>query len=359
MARCASPDAREDAAVSEPFEPDLMTTGIGSLPFADPDRAAEFVLGAGLSVAFWPQLPRRCFRERMVPQFAELVPAVRLDDDEEQVRWEPAAKYDELGEFYERFLADDPSLFGLSRQAAAGFDAFLRAAGSDALPLSKGQITGPITFCTSVTAADGEPLFADEEMRQVVSQALAMNARWQAALLGEVARERVILFVDEPVLAVFGSSALSGVSESHVREMDGQVLGAIEQAGALSGMHVCGNSDWAVVARSGVSILNFDAYQHGRTISLYPEAVGELLDRGGAIAWGIVPTTGAVRQEEVGSLARRFEEALAKLAAKGFDEGYLRRRSLLTPSCGAGALSEEEARRAFRLLADLRESLRT
>ncbi|MFO8008944.1 MAG: hypothetical protein R6V05_14545 [Candidatus Brocadiia bacterium] len=344
--------------MSAPFEPGLMTTGIGSLPLTDPDRAAEFVLAADLSAAFWPQLPRRRFYERMVPQFAELVPAVRLDEQEEAVRWEPDAKYDELGGFYERYLADDPSLFGLSGRVAAGFEAFRRAAGGHGLALAKGQVTGPITFCTSVTSADGEPLYGDEEMRQVVSQALGMNARWQVAQLSQIAGDGVIVFVDEPVLAVFGSSALAGVSEAHVRELDGHVLAAVEDAGALSGMHVCGNSDWAVVARSGVSIVNFDAYQYGHTISLYPEAVGELLERGGAIAWGIVPTTDAIRQEDADSLARRFEKALSELAGKGFEEDYLRRRSLLTPSCGAGAMSEEDARRVFRVLAELHTRLR-
>ncbi len=39
------------------FEPSMMTTGIGSVPLADPDDGAAFVLDADVSIPFWPQLP--------------------------------------------------------------------------------------------------------------------------------------------------------------------------------------------------------------------------------------------------------------------------------------------------------------
>ena len=47
---------------------------------------------------------------------------------------------------------------------------------------------------------------------------------------------------------------------------------AIRAAGGLSGIHVCGNSDWNVIIKTSVDILNFDAYAFGR-LSLYSKDV--------------------------------------------------------------------------------------
>ena len=122
-------------------------------------------------------------------------------------------------------------------------------------------------------------------------------------------------------------------------------------------MHVCGNSDWGVMAGTGVQVLNFDAYQFGRTVGLYPDAIAGFLRRGGCIAWGIVPTTAAIAGADVDSLMSTLEEGLDSLQEKGIDAALLRRRSMLTPSCGAGSMKEAEAEKVFRLLRELRARL--
>jgi len=112
-----------------------------------------------------------------------------------------------------------------------------------------------------------------------------------------------------------------------------------------------------MVIRSGVDVVNFDAHQFGTTISLYADDVRALFDRGGSIAWGIVPTTGAITNETVDSLTRRLDECFASLEAKGFDRDLLRQRAILTPSCGVGTLAPDQGRKVFELLAGLRDSL--
>ncbi|MCD6415260.1 MAG: hypothetical protein J7M08_01010 [Planctomycetes bacterium] len=338
-----------------PFTPSLMTTGVGSLPLTDPDEAAAFVLEAGLSIPFWPQLPKRRFAERMVPQFSGPMPCVRVDPAEGKVYWTPERKYEELEEFYGKFLAEDGSPFGLSEERAAGFSALRRACAGRKWRYVKGQVTGPITFTTSIQSEEGATLFSDPELRDAAVKALARNARWQVEQLREFAEEAVIIFVDEPVLAVYGSSALAAISEAHVREMLGEVFEAIEDAGGISGMHVCGNSDWPVMASTGVQVLNFDAYQFGHTLGLYPDAISDFLERGGCIAWGIVPTTADIAVADLESLTLGIEKGLAALTDKGLDGALLRRRSLLTPSCGAGSLEEAETEKVFDLLRRLRE----
>ncbi len=339
------------------FTPSLMTTGIGSLPYRDPDEAAAFVLKGGVSVPYWPQLPKRDFAEGMIAQFSPPMPCVRGDPVGGKVRWEGGHKYQELEEFYGLLLAEDQEPFGLREDRAAGFNAFRRLAGGRKWPYVKGQVTGPITYTTSIQNRQGDVLFSDSDLRDAAVRMLARNARWQVEQLSEFAEEAVIIFVDEPVLAAYGSSALAGISGEHVRTMLGQIFEAIEGAAGISGMHVCGNSDWSVMASTGVQVLNFDAYQFGHTMGLYPDAVAVHLARGGCIAWGIVPTTADIARAEVDTLAASLRQSFAGLTEKGISPSLLWERAALTPSCGAGSMSEAQAVRVFRLLRRVRAAL--
>ncbi|MDP6047071.1 MAG: hypothetical protein QGG25_15795, partial [Phycisphaerae bacterium] len=175
--------------------------------------------------------------------------------------------------------------------------------------------------------------------------------------LSHLATDRVLMFLDEPAMAAYGSSTYLFISEQDVRDMLGEVFDAIRAAGGIAAVHVCGNSDWGVVIRSGPDVVNFDAHQFGTTISLYADDVAELFDRGGSIAWGIVPTSVSVMNETVDSLSRRLDECFASLEAKGFDSDLLRRRAILTPACGVGTLTEQQGRKVFELLRGLRDSL--
>ncbi|MGD2176111.1 MAG: hypothetical protein PVJ27_11960 [Candidatus Brocadiaceae bacterium] len=339
--------------MSAAFAPSLMTTGIGSLPYRDPDRAAASVLEADVSIPYWPQLPKRDSAEGMVAQFSKPMPCVRMDADEGELYWEPERKYAELERFYSLVLAEEQEPFGLSDARAAGFSAFHRAAQGHRWPYVKGQVTGPITYTTSIQNRDGDVLFSDSDLREAGVKMLARNARWQVDRLRQFAEEAVVVFVDEPVLAAYGSSALASISEQHVHTMLGQIFGAIEEAGGISGMHVCGNSDWGVMSSTGVQVLNFDAYQFGHTMGLYPDAVDALLARGGCIAWGIVPTTADIADAELDSLTRTLDRSFDALTDKGIDAALLRERSLLTPSCGAGSMEVAEAEKVFDLLGQL------
>jgi hypothetical protein len=170
---------------------------------------------------------------------------------------------------------------------------------------------------------------------------------------------QVIVMVDEPVLSAFGSSAYVGISDEDVIALESEIFEAIRAAGGLSGIHVCGNSDWSVIVRTGVDVLNFDAYRYGPRLALYAEAIQDLLARGGCIAWGLVPTTPEeLQKESCASLTARFRECVGALTARGISESLVRERSMLTPCCGCGSLTIPEAGRVFALLRDLRAAAR-
>ncbi len=336
----------------------LTTTGIGSLPFADGAEAADFVFEDGPDIVFWPQIPRRSSAEGMIPQYASAMPCVRWDDEKSDTVLDTSDKYAELEDFYGKYLADDPELFPLPKDRAAGFYAFEKALGQkDGVKSAKGQVTGPLTFTTGISDAEGNTVYGDSELRDAAVKLLERNACWQVQRLKKLGAENVVIFADEPVLSAYGSSAYVGISEEDVTGLLRQIFSAISETDALPGLHVCGNSDWGMAMRSGTAILNFDTYQYGTTLALYADELERFLENGGLVAWGIVPTTDDVENESVESLATIFDEALEALESKGFDRKRVLKHSMLTPSCGAGSLDIERTRKAFGLLRELKTKL--
>jgi hypothetical protein len=66
----------------------------------------------------------------------------------------------------------------------------------------------------------------------------------------------------------------------------------------------------------------------------------------------------AAAVETAEGLAGRFEQAIDALESRGFARDLLLRRALITPSCGAGSLSEELAERVLVVLHELSLLLR-
>ncbi|MCX6357201.1 MAG: hypothetical protein NT045_04895, partial [Candidatus Aureabacteria bacterium] len=131
----------------------------------------------------------------------------------------------------------------------------------------------------------------------------------------------------------------------------GEVVTAIHDAGALAGIHCCGNTDWSLLMKTGLDLINFDAYDYFTGMTLYPDALKRFLGRGGIIAMGIVPTSDKAMGETVESLEAKLGERVAALAGKtGLDSGELWKQCMVTPSCGTGSLSEDLAEQVFRLI---------
>lgn len=307
---------------------------------------------------FWPQLPKRDFLEQMIPQYSEGMPGIVVDRKEETVRINPATKYDDLAVFYTKFMEEQPEQFAISAGYTAGLHAFLAAAGRRSWNAVKGHVTGPITFATGISEVGKEMLYSDHDLRDAAVKLLTRKAQWQIEQLRAFS-DTVIIFVDEPVLAAFGSSAYIGISAGDVVALESEIFEAIRAAGGLSGIHVCGNSDWNVIIQTGVDILNFDAYGFGSRLSLYSKDVTALFERDGHIAWGIVPTTPEeLKRETCASLVERFRTGVRSLTEKGLAESLVLEHSILTPSCGCGSLSIPETEKVFALLRELRTALR-
>ncbi|MCX6650528.1 MAG: hypothetical protein NT131_02570 [Methanomassiliicoccales archaeon] len=319
-------------------------TGIGSLPHKDPAEAVELVLSRMEEVPYWPQLPSLGFGENMYAQFSTRLPGVKVDAHWKRISVD-LDDYDPE-EFYIAVVSEDVGHFAHAPQDFHGLYALLAAVKGKRFKAVKGQVTGPVSAGLQVLDQNGKPALYDEAYGEIIRRNLNMQAKWQVAKLKEVT-DRPLLFLDEPSLTLVGTPFVS-LSPKQVVDWIDEVLDGVD---ALKGLHCCGNTDWPLVLSTKIDVLSFDAYNYAHTVSLFPQEISAFLERGGAIAWGLVPNMEEhIAKETVGTLLGRFEKALDELSRKGLDPELVLERSLITPQCGLGGLDVAQAEKVLELL---------
>ncbi|MEJ2562831.1 MAG: hypothetical protein P8Z42_09090 [Anaerolineales bacterium] len=360
----------QPGAITPPtFEPRCQATTIGSLPHKDVERGTRLMFASTPSIPSWVQFPRRAFHENMMVQFTEGLPGLVKDGDRVYFDTQAADYTEQLTLFYDRYLkvveADDSDAlahFRISTEYAAGFDAFLRHLPSavDSAIMLKGQVTGPFTQGINLLDENRRCAYYDETLRDVIVKTVALKAKWQLTQLGRF-QKPLILFIDEPSLLGFGSQTFITVSEEDIIGDINEVVAWIHAHGALAGVHCEEDTDWSLLMATDLDILDFDAYDHLRAMTLYPDDLNEFFERGGVLGWGIVPTLdpGAASTETTETLLARFEAGLERFEKKGFERMALLSRALITPSCGAGGvLTEPLAERVLQILPEFSQTLR-
>jgi hypothetical protein len=203
----------------------------------------------------------------------------------------------------------------------------------------------------TVTDQDLRASLYNDALADAIVKNTAMKARWQVQQLRTV-RPNVLICVDEPYLASFGSAYIS-LSREQVIAMLDEVFAAIHQEGGLAGVHCCANTDWSVLLATSVDFINLDAYGYMEQLGLYPDEMRAFLDRGGVIDWGIVPNTDEIYRVTPPQLAERLWRGLDAMEAKAKGRGVSVRaaefaeRSLITTACGLGPATVEIADRVL------------
>jgi len=339
--------------------PPLAATGIGTVPFLEVETALDLVARTCPRLPFWPQMVGRRPREDMILQAVDGLSLLEADEPNHRVLVKTGDRAEALTEFYQHFLDSDWDYFALPPEAASAWEPFLERARTDdrfGPAFLKAQIVGPVTFGLAVRTPEGRTLLEDPELREMVVKGLGAKAAWLAGRIIETGRIPLIFF-DEPALTGFGS-AFSTLSREDVVSWLDEAADIVRSVGQVRvGIHICGNSDWGVIASTRLDVINFDAFGYLDHFLLYPARIGRFLAQGGCLAWGIVPTLQFTGLEEAGDLAAKLRSGWNQLAGRGLDPDLIRTRSLLTPACGVGGLTEENARAVFNLLAQVREIL--
>ncbi|MFH1148664.1 MAG: hypothetical protein V1736_13300 [Pseudomonadota bacterium] len=348
------------------FVPNGLPTLVGSLPLKDHVSALDMMLKYVPEIPLWIQLPSYP-EEGLLLQFSESLPGIAIKDQSAFFDTGSPGFDEEVLAFYEEYLAVSESAvpfsqsrFALGPKTGMGFRAFIERIECERKPSAlKGQITGPFTFLTGINDQNKRCAFYDERLRDIVVKALALKAAWQVAQLKRF-NLPVLISIDEPGLAGYGSSAFISISRKDVVEMLSPVAEAIQTAGGLAGVHVCANTDWSLLTDSGINIISFDAYNYFDRFVLYRKEILSFLARGGIIAWGMIPTANPedIRKETAPSLARQWEDAAGSFVEGQLSLKDLLRQSLITPSCGTGALSPELSERVLQLTREVSNQLR-
>ena len=337
----------------------IIGTAIGSLPHQNVDQAMALISRTFAEAPFWPQLPKRDFREGMYIQYSEGLPGATIDTEKQRLFFRmdddfPAAKE----KFMDALMQDDLDAFAMSADYASGFHAFLEAykSGTSAPPMVKGQVTGPISLGLTVTDENNRSILYNPEFEEILTNGLMMKARWQAKKLLEVSPQAII-FIDEPYLASFGSAFISLEREQVVQTI-ALISDAIKGEGVKSGAHCCGNTDWTLLMEARVDIINFDAVAFTESMTLYPEKLLAYLQGGGSLAWGVVPNSDSIREETTASVVKRFWSGINALEAKNIPIELLLASVWITPCCGAGSMQVKDAEKMLWLANAAAESLK-
>ena len=307
-------------------------TGVGSLPGTDPLAAATLVLGA-LTVPHVPELPARGVGADAVGRTAALL--VDLPVEVVASGWQVAARPGADIERARQLLVEDLAALEVAARGWAG-------------PL-KTQVVGPLTLAASLGQARGEAAVADRGLLRDLSDSLAEGVRAHLAELAvRVPGARLLLQVDEPSLP----GVLAGVVPTRsgwgrLRPVDAPaaeqalrtVLDAAPHSGAL--VHCCARGvPVALVRGAGAAALSFDLDLLGDDGI---DACAEAVDDGLALVVGAVPTSRVTESAEVADRVRALWSRL------GFGPDVWRERTVVAPACGLAGMSDERARRAYRV----------
>ena len=101
------------------------------------------------------------------------------------------------------------------------------------------------------------------------------------------------------------------------------------------GIHCCSNTDWEFVLGLNPSVVSIDAYTTAKEFLLYADTITGYMERGGVVAWGIVPADSRVFVTEttgipVPEISRYPHATLHDMPEDLFDA-----QSLITPSAAS------------------------
>lgn len=327
----------------------LSTTGIGSLPHTQLEMALQQAFST--DVAYLPELPRRTATEAFAAQVLETLPGLVLRPDGRLTvdfeAWQKGsyaleAKLD---------AARDPGNFEPflpSPASASAWSPFLFEVESRNLAFAKVQCAGPATVLASLGGgATLPPRLEKQVLHLVVYRALAMA--WAVRSAGAVP----IVFLDEPVLGMVRRS--SQAEQTRELELLRHTVHGLRNEGAITGIHCCGEADWAPLLRLGLDVLSFDATVSLEKLLVSRPDVERFLETGGWFGLGLVPTDARDADERT----RRLEAAVKTLEGVAAPlRGRILAQSLLTPACGLATRGVSEVEAVFESLGQVQARLR-
>jgi len=316
--------------------PNSLATGVGGLPHTDPKQACDDVLALFPGFPYIPTLPNRALLEGIVFNDSEQFPGRVIREDRllfDSTKDQTSA----MEKVYMDFVEGNFSGYGLNREYASAFMEMLSRKVPAACVL-KCQVTGPVTFGMQVVDADKRPIYYDTQLADVLSKMIALKARWcENAMREQCGAKETLVVLNEPYLASLGSSVVP-VDKDTVKA-GWEDIASLVQGGL--GVHCCSNTDWEFVMELNPAVISLDAYATAKEFLLYSDAVISFMERGGVVAWGIVPAEYKIFATETVDTLNEKYLAIRTQLCQNMPEKLFDAQSLVTPSCGIRFADQE------------------
>jgi hypothetical protein len=333
--------------------PHSLATGIGALPHTDPAEACEDVLAIFPEFPYVPSLPARGQCESIVFNDSEQLPGRLITND--RILYDSLTDHTAaMEQVYQDYVEGNYAAYGLTRDYASGFIEMMSHDISPAGVL-KCQVTGPVTFGMQVVDADKRPIYYDAQLSDMLSKMIALKARWcEVEMREKTGVAQTVVVLNEPYLTSLGSSVVPLDKELVRSGWDD--IAALVQGGL--GIHCCSNTDWAFVLDLQPSIVSMDAYTTAKEFLLYAEAIVTYMEKGGVVAWGIVPAEYKIFATETpDQLYERYLAIRTQLCAC-MPERLFDSQSLITPSCGIRFADRRGAGEIMQTAAEISRRIR-
>jgi hypothetical protein len=333
--------------------PGSRATGVGGLPHMDPVQACDDVLSVFPEFPYIPTLPNRALLEGIVFNDSEQLPGRLIREDRllfDSTRDHTAA----MEKVYMDFVEGNFASYGLHQEYAS---AFLEMMGRKVPPVQilKCQVTGPVTFGLQVVDANKRPIYYDTQLADVLTKMIALKARWcEEEIRKNTGVSETLVVLNEPYFASLGSSVIP-VDMETVRSGWTDIASMVN--GGL-GIHCCSNTDWEFVVGLEPSVISMDAYAIATEFLLYADTLVSYMERGGVIAWGIVPAEQKIfATETIDSLYEKYLAIRTQLCTR-MPEKLFDAQSLITPSCGIRFADRDESLAIMGAAAEISRRIR-
>lgn len=338
------------------FKPKLTAYCMDGMPRRSVEEACRVMIHnfPEVTTVPLPTLSQRMWTER--------TPCLKIDKEKRQLRFElTSGRESELVEFYDRYLSQDIDYFAISPEfdpALYKLAELFREKPWPELKLIHFNFPGLYSWGLSIRDDNGTPALYNETLRDVMVKTLAMKARWRERKIKELFfGAQTMVTVGDGALAVYSSAGGIGAWDK-VKNDYNEMMALLE---GITCIHCCSNFDWSLLMETNTDAINFDAYQYGSTMSLYADELSKFLERGGVIAWGIVPTAGSggdITSETANSLVDRLETVIQLVVDRGIDKDLLLELSCITPSCETNTMPIELADRVYGFTKEVSQQMR-
>ena len=175
------------------------------------------------------------------------------------------------------------------------------------------ELSGPLSLAMELVDEYAHPLIEIPALREALGQHLVLRGNWLHEQLS-LTSGGALICLDEPFLEAL-ASPFCPIDWAEGFDLLSRTLADLPPP---RGLCVTGVPNWSDLVSLPVELIFFDAYGQTSGLTQASAAVAAYLERGGMLAWGVVPTDPQLLdQDQAELLAQRMRRSVDELAATG------------------------------------------